>query len=657
MSTTPNQPSDPSPPDKRPWLKWAGPYVTTLVSAVITDLWSDLRVILEKAPGGLFVSVPAIGLVIGLAAAFVLRRVRPSESRPFARMTAAWPKLGHRLTAPFAGARAVRLRRLVARAWPVITIGYLSVVAGMAVVVLPWLAFHGAQSAWHWMNPPPCAHPMELLVMTAPENLHALRERADQYRAETTLDGCARYRISVAAAPSIKDMTYGFANGWARNDIRQENEPFYRLLGQRPDAWIAGNAAEVVRVRDVVSKDQAALQIRANVASDHVAIAVLGSRLDELDRILPEGGPGYALDDVVAAVRTKLRMRLIYPQPGTSSAGLIAATKLVGLDARQDTIQSVAFDTSVSDLLCHFKGRALADRESIALVVPGHSARDYDQRSLVDEGCPGAPPSGQEALHEVPVAGLPALDYPYVKITWAGARNAARDQAVDAFGGWLRAKRLFAPVESALRPSVIRDTELYDAKTLIDSRLPSVDLQVLFDASKSMSQPPSNLSRVREALPLIRQSLIDRDRISYATFYDSGGTRVSPSSARFVPDDFDDLIKDVTRLISQGTDAPVSASIEEVGRRSRSIGRTVAVITDGGPLDPRRDSAAAITRAVTGADTVTGLYILALRDGGCHGLFPAQSRPGTDKHVVCREAGPDVAAALTEMISTIRGWS
>ncbi|MGI5162543.1 vWA domain-containing protein [Microbispora sp. CA-102843] len=653
--------------------------VTTLAAAAANGFWTDFHTFLEHLPVPTFVGVLATGVLGGL----LLRGRGPAGvlARPAGWLGPLTSKMRDWFLAPLSQRpRMAKALGALRRVLPTLAIAYLSVASGVVVILGAWGAAQGASALARWVASPSCADPRELSVITAPENVDALRDAAAAYADEA--DGCTPYRISVGAAPSAAEMADGFTLGWCRDD-----ESFPRLFGRRPDAWIATSTAEVAHVRQIQSTlsssgqpcdgtagGTATLSPGRSVTGEQLVVAMLAERADDLDNLPPEQRGDKTLADIVGAIRARLGMRLVYPQPGLSSAGLIAAARLVGLEHPEDTVRSVASDDSVDALLCRYKRMTKAEKQGYALLVPAHSVQEYNAGEITDEGCRGMDPKEPRLAEERP-PGLPVLDYPFVDITWPDEdAPASRDEAAERrlalgrFAGWLVQKHpLFGrPVQPPPRSGA---DELGDAKEEIARRLHRVDLQFLLDVSGSMSR---SLLPTSEALPEIRQTLIETDRLSLSTFWQEkdGGIRVSD------PTDKEGL-RQLGRFIgrfrlerSRGRDAPLSKAIDELGTRFGLPGRSVVVVTDGGPFRAEEDPGRAeqdVVMALKHSSSITNLYILVFGHGGCGGRFPQPERPpGSPQHVVCAEieggqspktGTQAVASALNNAIFTLRGWS
>ncbi|MBP2704657.1 VWA domain-containing protein [Microbispora sp. RL4-1S] len=654
--------------------------VTTLVAAAANGFWADFHSFLERLPVPTFVGVLATGVLGGL----LLRGRGPAGvlARLAGRLGPPTSKMRDWFLAPLSQRpRMAKALAALRRVLPTVVIAYLSVASGVVVILGVWGASQGVSALVRWVSSPSCADPRELSVITAPENVDALRDAAAAYTDEA--DGCTPYRISVGAAPSAAEMSDGFTLGWCRDD-----ESFPRLFGRRPDAWIATSTAEVAHVRrmqsplvssgqpcDGMAGGRATLSPGPSVAGEQLIVAMLAERADDLKNLPPEQKGDKTLADVVGAIRTRLGMRLVYPQPGLSSAGLIAAARLVGLERPEDTVRSVASDDSADALLCRFKRMTKAEKQGYALLVPAHSVQEYNSGEITNEGCGGMDPK-EPRLDEVQPPGMPVLDYPFVDITWPDENApASRDEsaerrlALGRFAGWLAHKHpLFG---GPVQPPALRSgaDELGDAKDEIARRLHRVDLQFLLDVSGSMSRL---LLPTSEALPEIRQTLIEADRLSLSTFWQDKdeGIRISDPTDKEGASQLGRFVGRFRQERSRGRDAPLSNAIDELGRKFGLPGRSVVVVTDGGPFGAEGIPGRAeqdIVRALKRSSSITNLYILVFGHGGCGGRFPQPERPpGSSQHVVCAEieggqsprtGTQAVASALNRAIFTLRGWS
>ncbi|WP_182884159.1 vWA domain-containing protein [Microbispora sp. H10885] len=678
-----NAPGEATPPERPPKVAAAREtLLTTLAAAAANSIWTEYHAFLEHLPVPTYVGVLATGVLGGFflsgrGPAGVLARLTGWLGPPAARIRD-W------ILAPLSQrTRTAKTLRTLRRALPVLVIAYLSVASGVVVVLGVW----GASMLVRWASSPSCADPRELFVITAPENVDELRDAVAAYAGDS--DDCPPYRISVGPAPSAADIATGFTLGWCRGD-----ESFPRLFGRRPDAWIATSTAEVEHVLrlqstsspsgqpcDRMAGGTATLRPGPSVAGEQLVVAMLAERADDLERLPPERRGDRALADVMRTVRTDLGMRLVYPQPGLSSAGLLAAARLVGLERPEDTVRSMVSDDSVNALLCRFKRMTRAEKNEHALLIPAHSVREYNAGEITDEGCRGMGEDEPRLTEERP-PGLPLLDYPFVAVDWPDeGAPASRDEtaesrlALDRFAAWLTHEHpLFGRPAPPAKQS--GDDVLDQAKKEISRRLHPVDLQFLLDVSGSMSR---SLLPASEALPEIRQALVETDRLSLSTFWrekDEGPVRVSDPTDKDEPSRLDRFVGRFRLERSRGRDAPLWTAIEELGRKFGPPARSVVVITDGGPFGTGRDPRPAeqdVVRALSRSPSIRNLYVLVLGHNGCGGRFPQPERvhgpgakPGSEQRVICAEIGGGqpsrtgtqaVAGVLRNAIFTLREWS
>lgn len=570
-------------------------------------------------------------------------------------------------------------RKLLARVRALLAAGYLAAcfcAAGVFAGLLLTQAVGG-----------PCDPPQELRVITAQENVSALRERSEEYIAENrTWAGCAPFRISVGVAPSVDEMTEGFGNGWHRDDSLQENAPYFRLLGLTPDAWIAASSAEVDYVREGVagegkgvSGESAELVKGPSVAAEEMVFATF-ARVDELEQAIAASDGNHELENMVAQIRS-LGMHIVYPQPGLSSAGLTAAAYLVDLiETAGDAPENVNFDTSVSALLCRMRGDADQQfRNNLVLVVPAHSVADYNRGDdMAQDDCPKGASDGSYRLNAISSPELPTLDHPFVKIRWSGNGDSARGALLDDFAHWLADRGLFGGGKPGGGPGPVESRRL-DAQVLKEARpkiaglFHEVKLRIMLDVSGSMPWS-ADASDLRDAFARIGQTLITDDRLSIGMFSTRGNGELALKSVRLPdvatgevrPGNLDALLQRITLDDGPRFDAAISQML--AGLDDLLPGRTVAVVTDGGifndEADPER-AARSISEALNESENVRNLYILVLGGQCPAGVsasepVPSPSAPGTrkDKVMVCDPAAEnDIGDALTRMISKIREWS
>ncbi len=650
--------------------------VATLVATAAAAPFSNsLQRFIEQAPVSPLITVPASVGAIVIICCYPLWRGRVRTPGRWAAAVAAvalWPF--HRIQWP-QGLRSWAGRLLVPLA-----VGYIAACLGaftglVGLVVVKVVTPSGA-----------CEPPRELRVITAPENVTALRERAEAYTKEQRTDGCAPVRIAVGAAPTIEEMRYGFRNEWLRDDSLQNDEPYRRMLGLTPDAWIPTSSAEF----DLVVQDVSVEETTKNggvpgktsslrsllhkrdeqVGTDHMAIAVFGAAKNDLLTGELESA-GYPLAEIVQRARSK-GMSLVYPQPAFSTSGAIVATTLSRAGPEPGgTGLRATFDNSANALLCHLKAgqEEAGDWAKLVALVPSHTADEYNRGGDMGiEGCAHNPLAGRAALTAVSSVDLPTLDYPFVEINWSD--DPARRAALDAFVTWLAHNKLFEPSGEGPQPS-------YPARISADAARPGhrVDLQIMIDGSGSMARSPTaSASALHDALAEVRQILTDTDQVSAGKFFaDDKGTSKAPMAGEGDggggegPGGYGEVLRWIADDRQSGFDEPISALIGGLSRPANSL----AVITDGGPFNDEPgpgNAARSIRRALEKAADVSNLYILTFGGRCPDGLeTPRSMRPSNDtsgpsepvvKHVVCDDtAGTDVAGALGRMIFQFREWS
>lgn len=584
----------------------------------------------------------AVLLTLGRFARFLRRRLEPARRRRAARRPAS--------AAP--GKRLLRLRRFMSK----LSAGYISVLLGVSIVTIPWGVVQGGTWLSHRIWPPDCDRPLELRVVTAPENMTILQESIAHFTREQLLNGCAPYAISVGVAPSIGELTYAFGDNWYRDDARQEgDEPFRRLYGPRPDAWIATSTGEAELVTNYVGPGGATLDIGSSVASDRLVVGMISGRAERVRKELPPGPPdSHSLPDLWEVIRSKFAMPVNYPQPELSTAGLVAVSDLMPLGNVLGAEQLGLVAESVSSLLCRVRiATRGADAEldqSPALVIPLHSLREYNNGRFDDPRCPEGAPSGMTKLKEFLSPGLSGLDYPFVRIDWPNERNKERTAALDLFRAWLVANPLFGAGPGKRQP-VRTFQELEKAQGQFFGRLPRVDAEIALDVSGSMAEPPrSLLIRLRETFPDIKPLITPRDDFTLSSFSTvKDRTRFRQLHQAVGRAEFDSLTRMVTGATPDGSDAPISDMIMNLNGRARAPGRALVVVTDGGVFNDE-PSGRSIGATLARASNVSALYVLALGDNGCD-----RSPPRQGKYRECVEAGADIRQALRHLISSLRG--
>ncbi|MEV0616268.1 vWA domain-containing protein [Nonomuraea sp. NPDC050404] len=566
-----------------------------------------------------------------------------------------WHRFGER-TPDRLGRWAARLR--LGRLGRLSLAVYLAALAGACAVAVPWLLVRGGAWLHRQVVPGPCATPLELSVMTAPENVHALRAEARSYMKDRSADGCARHRVSVYASPAPADMHHGFRHAWTRGQHNQSAVPFVRLLSPRPDLWVATTTQErdlvLGRGRDTVeSEDGGTITVTpaGDAGTDRLTLAVPGVRRDAL----PQGMDAAGLATAVSDARGKLKMRLVYPQPSLSVAGLLAASRVVATDDGEQLARSTAFGGTVMELLCRFRAAPPDERRDLALLVPARVVREGTEDVLTRFDCPGESLYGHQGLHDVESEDGPLIKHPIYHVLWPGPRERTRYEAARDLAGWLdRTSPLGRPAHSDDKPL---ETSLDSVRAAVDAKLPPIRVQVALDGSGSMVRSPAApLPGIQDAFTAVRPALGSRDALYLSSFFRAGGaTTVTASPAAYHLQDWDRLLQRLVPGPAGAADAPVSQALKKLADKIDAPGMPVIVITDGGPFDDERDAFTAVRRAERASDTVGSVHILVVGDRPC----PPGGTGAADTHrVTCvAVAADELEKALRTTISAIRDRS
>ncbi|GIH22886.1 hypothetical protein Aph01nite_11960 [Acrocarpospora phusangensis] len=420
--------------------------------------------------------------------------------------------------------------RLWGRLWPGL-LWLLVVVTAMGVVSLA-LTF----DRWLALRNDPCAQPLELTVMAPPEDVAVYETIAREHEADVAVEGCPPVRVGVRAAPPVSRIGAALAAGWRSADG-------VRLIGPRPDLWIAESAA----VADVVlaapgRASAVAAERLGSVATDDLVLAV-----PEAQRRTVEGALAAATADGPAATRDLLLRHFTQdgrhiqrPDPLISGAGLAAMPVLgrSGVFGSVDRAESVLREADPLrhadplELLCRFRDDTTLDpaadpaaisseserpRRS-ALVIPAHLRRGY-QDGLRGR-CPAEPRPGKwEQLPLTPSIGT--LDYPAVLLTWPGRAGSARAEAARALAQRLASERGlrahgFGPpvggsVSATASAAADGAEEMRAALAAATRAERSVAIALLLDGSGSMR---THLSRGVGAVERILDALHSTDEVS-----------------------------------------------------------------------------------------------------------------------------------------------
>ncbi|RBQ16277.1 hypothetical protein DP939_30365 [Spongiactinospora rosea] len=510
--------------------------------------------------------------------------------------------------------------------------------------------------------PPPCGAALQLTVITAPENISAVRKKATEFTRTASVDGCPKYQILVSPTPPITELIRGLDNDW-RQDSALVSDTHQSALGLYPNAWIADSTGEVGYVRGKLTESVLPPVLGRSVGSDRLVVAMGAHEADEL-RLFS----GLALRDVTARLGPPL-----HPLPGISTAGLIAAADLMAAGEADAAANTARGGGSVIGLMCEVARTRDDEWGRTALLIPKHAVIDYNRSGLDQEGCKvPRPRAGKLDLRPLSSPDLSTLDYPFVTINWTDTvKNPELRRAAGEFECWLVAHPLFdatpgtcgRPDKSVPEPS--RGGRATDADALttaytdFENKVPRIVTEMVLDVSGSMSRQSADLlARTRKAFPAIGPILNEDDRISLGRFYKKGDTTDLPNpSGNQSRTQLPQLAQRIAAPAPRLPDGRISEMIGLLDDHEDSF--TVAVITDGGPLGREgRTPEKAIAEAIAENPKIHGLYILVIGEGACPRGLPdrQERRAGQAGRMVCVKSGPDVENALRTMITHLRKW-
>ncbi|WP_153265186.1 vWA domain-containing protein [Nonomuraea phyllanthi] len=548
------------------------------------------------------------------------------------------------------------LRRFFRRHVKVIRFGLLAL-AGAGLTTVVWAAFQTIAADDQ------CPAPTELRLVTAPENAAELTSRARLYAQENQIDGCPSLRMTVAVAPPPVHLPDAFNNEWEWREDRRD-QPYARLYGLQPDAWIATTPAEPDELRAGGLKSLGDSASDIGVGQDQLVLAMTEQRREELGRHMSEPDR-YSFKRVWDVLTTKMGMAVARPFPETSVAALIGTSDVFrgrGLPekkygaAEQELVGNGLGADTVTSLLCAFDGLAKeaaaagSGDPKVALLVPGHSVDDYNAGRIAD--CPGTGASTR--LIAVRHHDLSVLDYRYVGVTWPGQRSAGREALVEHFGRWLRSHPMFpnVPVSSRLEVDEERLGQL--KKLLLDQLRPQLDLRLIIDTSGSADRPVR--VQAAEALRAQLRMLGPRDRVQAFGLHSrtkGGRAELTAIAGRTGRQQLGTVAVEIENTAFDQWDAPASAGLAELGG-DEAVPAPVVLLTDGRLFDNEGggDAASALAGALDGTATVSGLYVVVFGQDQC----AVTTLPGTSKPYHCVTAGTSPDKAITRAIITVRGW-
>jgi hypothetical protein len=603
-----------------------GPIVSALaVAAVLATLFTkfpDLADRLVRGLGGTLHSIVRWWSGAGRTAAAFLRRPLPGLTRP---------------------GQLVLRRQVVALVLAVV----LGAAAGRVVTgrLLPAPVPRDAV---------PCGDPVELRLLTTPEDRDAVQSAADGFAADQARRRhCRPVHITVNAQVPFSDLVQGFATRWQDPSRQPVSTGVMPLLGPPPDIWLPASTAEARYVAGRAHPD-VALDDEGSIATSPLVFAVPDDYAQRMAENLPDpDAPGWA--DLLAAA-PKAGLRVARPDPTVSEAGVLATADLyrashagaeTGGDRERQAVEEGIASlgaplSSAHDLLCAIR----KNPAPVAVIVPEQALLDYDQAKPLGVGCSlpvARPPVPYRPFHP---ADARVFDYPFVRVTWQGQADAARDTMIDRFRSWLaggklqdagfrdrsgRTESVQLPntrLETAVRP--FTGTEI--SRTIAEYRRARllVTVDFVIDVSGSMNRPtPERVSELDRARELVAQAvdfLGPSDAVGFSTF--PGGRAAddvtSAVRAEVAPAAADHISKDLQPALAQlgranGGSTPLYNAIDDASKAlvGKGDNPAIVVLTDGDDHVRGGIGAAELARRLAGAPERPRVVVLATGPKGC----------------------------------------
>ncbi|OON80821.1 substrate-binding domain-containing protein [Streptomyces tsukubensis] len=316
---------------------------------------------------------------------------------------------------------------------------------GVALALVVPLGYGGAVLA---RSDPagPCPAPLELRLVTSPEEVDALKDLAGVYENSAFGGGCHKSHLGVYGA-GLDTLFDAFENyrQWGRG-----GGGLLRQAGPQPDMWLAQSSAEV----DYVRATSADLATGVSVAQDDPVVVLTEQGRETLGLPVPKGKFGETdWNRLRAAIKkAKGTPRLLRPNPAVSGTGLV---HLLGMDRvyREGSGDDLPYDSSTpllgrrergtlesqvigrgepvadgADAVCGLRSRHPADEDG-AVVGALTTLRQATRAS-----CPQA--TAPTLLRTYVIKGVPPLDYPLVNIALS-SQTPARAAEMARFREWL----------------------------------------------------------------------------------------------------------------------------------------------------------------------------------------------------------------------------
>jgi hypothetical protein len=382
-------------------------------------------------------------------------------------------------------------------AWPNRVVGALLVLALVAAGVLTGVRLTRDE---------PCPPPLELRMVTAPEEVEAMTGLVETYEREA-FDGCRQSRIGVYGA-RLDTLAEAFerSGNWG-----SEHSAALSTAGPQPDVWLAQSSVDVDFVRGRLAglkngQDEGKFLWGSPVASDPLVLVLTEEGRRRLGLRKPTGQSGTTSwpelrSRLSRAEKAGKPVRLLRPNPTVSGTGLVHTLGMYSEKTPQgqpfreghkvlgdDKIRSLE-----TEVIAH--GRSLTDSAGALCELARGSASGalVSKRQAIRQAtCAHAAPKSQKT-HRYEIEGLPELDYPLMRVDWLATDRKERDAAIEHFRDWILGDGRNAREEAGYGGSLGITVDFSQAA--LENRLdrfraahPDLRLSVLFDVSGSMRQ-------------------------------------------------------------------------------------------------------------------------------------------------------------------------
>lgn len=542
----------------------------------------------------------------------------------------------------------------------------------------------------------PCHDPLELRVLTSPDNRDSVQTAADAFAADQARDRrCRPVHISVDAQASFSDLVQGFAGGWQDPSQQVVHTGVAQFLGPQPDIWLPASTAEAHYIADRPHPD-VRLDDEGSVATSPLVFAVPADYFQRVAQNLPNPeAPTWS--DLLAAA-PKAGLRVARPDPTVSEAGLLATTDLYrashaagdsgndqgngsGDRARRSVEEGIAALgaplSNAHDLLCPIR---TIPRPDVAVVVPEQALQDYNQGKPLGVRCSLPIPRPATSYTPFQPGDAHALDYPFVRVTWRDQADATRDAMIDRFRDWLAGGRLqssgFRDKDGRIESVQLPNTKLkstvrrFDgaeiARTIGEYRRARLLVTVAFviDVSGSMDTPTlervSQLDRARELVAQALDFLGPSDSAGLYTFPRGRATddvnsavraQVAPAAADHIADDLRPALSGLGR--ADGGSTPLYNAIDDAARSLAGKGDNpaVVVLSDGDDHVRGGIDATELGRRLAGTQDPPRIVVLATGRRGCHEQDLTDLMTAAPaRTAVCHEAASGAADGLISLV-------